>query len=42
MAHVSWIWVVTVFLAFALYYPAKIFANFKHREKRNRPWLSYF
>ena len=40
--HVSWIWIGTAALAVALYYPTKVFANFKHREKRNRRWLSYF
>jgi uncharacterized membrane protein len=40
--HVSWIWIGTAALAVALYYPTKAFANFKHREKRNRRWLSYF
>lgn len=40
--HVSWIWVGTMVLALALYPPVKAFAAYKHREKRNRPWLSYF
>lgn len=40
--HVQWIWIGTVFLAVALYYPTNAFAKFKHREKRNKPWLSYF
>ena len=39
---VWWIWIGTVVLAVALYPPTKAFANFKHREKRNKPWLSYF
>jgi uncharacterized membrane protein len=39
--HVWWIWIGTVVLAVALYFPTKAFANYKHREKRNKPWLSY-
>jgi hypothetical protein len=34
-------WIGTIVLAVALYYPTKAFANYKHREKRNKPWLSY-
>lgn len=40
-AHVWGIWVGTLVLAVALYFPTKAFANYKHREKRNKPWLSY-
>jgi len=40
--HVWWIWLGTAVLAVALYRPAKAFAEYKHREKRNKPWLSYF
>jgi uncharacterized membrane protein len=39
--QVGWIWIGTIVLAVALYYPTKAFANYKHREKRNKPWLSY-
>ena len=39
---VAWIWVGTIALALAHYPIAKAFASFKHREKRNKPWLSYF
>ncbi len=39
---VGWIWLGTVLLI-VLHYPlAKSFSAFKHREKRNKPWLSYF
>jgi uncharacterized membrane protein len=39
---VLWIW-VGMFALIALHYPiAKAFAAYKHREKRNKPWLSYF
>ncbi|WP_109355621.1 DUF1624 domain-containing protein [Sphingorhabdus sp. EL138] len=39
---VLWIW-VGMFLLVAVHYPiAKVFADYKHREKRNKPWLSYF
>ena len=39
--QVWWIWIGTFALAVALYYPTKAFASYKHREKRNKPWLSY-
>ena len=39
---VLWIW-VGMFTLVAVHYPiAKAFAAYKHREKRNKPWLSYF
>ncbi|WP_262696444.1 DUF1624 domain-containing protein [Kordiimonas aquimaris] len=39
---VGWIW-IGAGLLIALHYPlAKSFSGFKHREKRNKPWLSYF
>ncbi len=39
---VFWIW-VGMFLLVAVHYPiAKTFAAYKHREKSNKPWLSYF
>jgi uncharacterized membrane protein len=40
--QVWWIWIGTAVLAVALYAPTRAFANYKHREKRNKPWLSYF
>lgn len=39
---VWWIWVGTIALVLALYPLNKAFAAYKHREKRNKPWLSYF
>lgn len=40
--NVFLIW-VGAFVLVAVHYPiAKTFAAYKHREKRNRPWLSYF
>lgn len=38
---VAWIWVGTIALALAHYPIASAFAAYKHREKRNKPWLSY-
>lgn len=40
--HVGWIWVGTIILAVTLYFPTRAFAAYKHREKRNKAWLSYF
>lgn len=42
LSTVTEIWLGTVFLALVLYYPSKKFAHYKHKEKRNKPWLSYF
>lgn len=40
--NVGWIWMGAALLV-AVHYPvAKSFSAFKHREKRNKPWLSYF
>ncbi|MEM7096712.1 MAG: heparan-alpha-glucosaminide N-acetyltransferase domain-containing protein [Pseudomonadota bacterium] len=39
---VGWIWLGTVLLVLAHYPLARWFANYKHREKRSKPWLSYF
>ncbi|MCY4212031.1 MAG: heparan-alpha-glucosaminide N-acetyltransferase domain-containing protein [Gammaproteobacteria bacterium] len=39
---VAWIWVGAAALALAHCPVASAFAAYKHREKRNRPWLSYF
>lgn len=39
---VPWIWLGTMLLV-AVHYPvARFFSAYKHREKRNKPWLSYF
>lgn len=40
--QVWWIWIGAAALAVALYRPAKAFADYKHRHKRDKPWLSYF
>lgn len=42
LSSVAWIWVGTIALALAHYPIASAFAAYKHREKRNKPWLSYF
>jgi uncharacterized membrane protein len=40
--NVGMIWLGTLLLI-AVHYPlAKGFSTYKHREKRNKPWLSYF
>lgn len=39
---VPWIWFGAVLLIAAHYPVAKWFAAYKHTEKRNKPWLSYF
>ena len=39
--HVWQIWLGTIVLTVGLYFPLKAFADYKHREKRNKPWLSY-
>ena len=39
---VLWIWIGAVALVLALYPPVRAFAAYKHREKRNKAWLSYF
>ncbi|MEM6639940.1 MAG: heparan-alpha-glucosaminide N-acetyltransferase domain-containing protein [Pseudomonadota bacterium] len=42
LPSVGWIWVGAGALI-VLHYPvARSFAQFKHREKRSKPWLSYF
>ena len=42
LPSVPWIWIGAVLLI-ALHYPlARWFADFKHREKSSKPWLSYF
>lgn len=39
---VWWIWVGAAILI-AVHYPlAQFFSDYKHREKRKKPWLSYF
>ena len=42
LGSVAWIWVGTIALALAHYPIASAFAAYKHREKRNKRWLSYF
>ncbi|MCY3794266.1 MAG: hypothetical protein OXG51_07810, partial [Gammaproteobacteria bacterium] len=42
LSSVAWIWVGTVALVLVHYPIARTFASYKHREKRNKPWLSYF
>ncbi|GEA12355.1 membrane protein [Alteromonas sp. KUL49] len=39
---VAQIWIGAAMLIALLYYPAKRFSNYKHKEKHNKPWLSYF
>lgn len=42
LVSVGWIWIGAAALV-AFHYPiAKLFAAYKHREKSNKPWLSYF
>ncbi|MEM8766916.1 MAG: heparan-alpha-glucosaminide N-acetyltransferase domain-containing protein [Pseudomonadota bacterium] len=41
-SSVGWIWVGATVLVLGLYPVARRFAAYKHREKRNKPWLSYF
>ena len=38
----GWIWAGAIVLALAHYPVARAFAAYKHREKRAKPWLSYF
>lgn len=42
LSSVGEIWVGAGLLIFILYLPSKWFANYKHVEKANKPWLSYF
>jgi uncharacterized membrane protein len=37
--EIWWVWVVTLLLAIALYYPTRAFARYKHAAKN--PWLRY-
>ena len=41
LSNVAWIWVGAVTLVLVHYPIARAFASYKHREKRNKPWLSY-
>ncbi len=41
-SSVGWIWVGAVVLVLGLYPVARLFADYKHRERRSKPWLSYF
>ncbi len=40
--NVGLIWLGMIVLVFAMYPPAKAFADYKHREKHNKAWISYF
>ena len=40
-SSVVWIWAGAAALVLAHYPIARAFASYKHREKRNKPWLSY-
>ncbi|MEM8984483.1 MAG: heparan-alpha-glucosaminide N-acetyltransferase domain-containing protein [Pseudomonadota bacterium] len=42
LSDVWMLWVGAALLAVVMYPPAKTFARYKHREKRNKPWLSFF
>ncbi len=42
LSSVPWIWFGALALTIGLYPVAKAFAAYKHREKLNKPWLSYF
>ncbi len=42
LASVGWIWIGAVVLVLIHYPIATAFASYKHREKHNKPWLSYF
>ena len=41
LSNVAWIWAGAVILVLVHYPIARTFASYKHREKRNKPWLSY-
>ncbi len=41
-SSVGWIWIGAIVLIVALCPVASAFAAYKHREKRSKPWLSYF
>ena len=41
LSNVAWIWAAAAALALAHYPIARAFASYKHREKRDKPWLSY-
>ena len=41
-SSVGWIWFAAVILVLGLSPVANAFAAYKHREKRSKPWLSYF
>ncbi|MEL6214961.1 MAG: heparan-alpha-glucosaminide N-acetyltransferase domain-containing protein [Pseudomonadota bacterium] len=42
LPSVPWIWFAAALLIAAHYPIARAFSKFKHREKAQRPWLSYF
>ena len=39
---VSMLWLGALLLTAGLYIPTKKFAAYKHKHKREKPWLSYF
>jgi len=41
LSSVGWIWISAILLVVVHYPVAKYFSDYKHREKRNKPWLSY-
>ncbi|WP_338365548.1 heparan-alpha-glucosaminide N-acetyltransferase domain-containing protein [uncultured Pseudoalteromonas sp.] len=41
LGNVGMIWLATVILTIGLYIPTKKFAAYKHKHKREKPWLSY-
>ena len=38
--HVQWLWVIAPLLAFALYFPTRVFGQYKRRT--TRAWVKYF
>ncbi|MGB0543802.1 MAG: DUF1624 domain-containing protein [Longimicrobiales bacterium] len=42
LESVAWIWAGAAILILVHHPIAKAFAEYKHREKRDKPWLSYF
>lgn len=42
LSSAPWIWAGAIVLILVHYPVARAFASYKHREKRNKPWLSYF
>ncbi len=42
LASVPWLWAGAVVLTLIMYPLVTIFAAYKHKHKRSKPWLSYF